>query len=139
MSPRAESVSAVNAWLDEHGLSATPITPAGDWLMIDVPVCKANELFETEFSIYTHDATGKQAIRTLSYSIPTELVGHLDLVHPTVTYVTPDLFIGLQHDIPFAASPIPICASPWCSSLSATYGHDCSPSESMTVSIPRTG
>ena len=43
-------MTAVIAWLDEHGLSATLITPADDWLSIDVPASKANELFEAEFS-----------------------------------------------------------------------------------------
>lgn len=79
----------------EHGLSeASPITPAGDCLSIDVPVSKANELFETEFSVYTHSETGRQVVRTLSYLIPADLVGHLDLVHPIVTYVLSVLYIG---------------------------------------------
>ena len=33
-----------------------------------------------------------EAIRTLSYSIPVELQGHLDLVHPTVTFPDPHYF-----------------------------------------------
>lgn len=80
-------MSAVNAWLNENGLEAVPISPAGDWLSVSVPVSKANDLFDTEFSVFTHTASGQKSIRTLSYSIPTDLVGHLDLVHPTVTYV----------------------------------------------------
>ncbi len=54
-----------------------------------VPVSKANELFDADFSVYTHDETGTEAVRTLSYSIPAELQGHLDLVHPTVTFPNP--------------------------------------------------
>lgn len=85
MTPKAESIAAVNAWLEENDLTATQLSPAGDWLSVDVPVGKANELFKTEFSMYTHSDTGREAIRTLSYSIPADLVGHLDLVHPTVS------------------------------------------------------
>lgn len=38
--------------------------------------------------MFTHDATGAETIRTLSYSIPTDLVGHLDVVHPTTSFTT---------------------------------------------------
>ena len=79
----------MNAWLSENGLEAVPISPAGDWLSISVPVSKANDLLDTEFAVFTHTESGHESIRTLAYSIPTDLVGHLDLVHPTVTYVPP--------------------------------------------------
>ena len=88
MAPKQESISAVNTWLSENSLQATTLTPTGDWLAISVPVSQANELFGTNFSVYTHTATGKEIVRTLSYSIPTDLVGHLDLVHPTITFVS---------------------------------------------------
>ena len=77
----------MNAWLGENGLSATPLTSAGNWLAIELPLNQANDLFDANFSVYTHSASGQRSIRTLSYSIPTDLVGHLDLVHPTVTCV----------------------------------------------------
>lgn len=85
VAPTAESTEAVTAWLKEAGLTATPLTPAGDWLTVSIPVSKANELFDADFAVYTHSETGKQAIRTLSYSIPADLEGHLDFVHPTIS------------------------------------------------------
>ena len=84
VAPAPQTAQAVNAWLQGAGVNATTISPAGDWLSIDVPVSLANELFNTEFTLFTHTETGKETIRTLSYSIPSELVGHLDFVHPTV-------------------------------------------------------
>ncbi|KAI0823806.1 family S53 protease [Trametes gibbosa] len=89
VAPTAESVNAVNAWLKENDLDAQTISPAGDWLAFEVPVSKANELFDADFSVFAHDQSGLEAIRTLSYSIPAELQGHLDLVHPTVTFPNP--------------------------------------------------
>lgn len=68
-------------------MTAEAISPAGDWLSISVPASTANKLFDADFDVYTHTASGKQAIRTLSYSIPTDLVGHLEFVHPTISYV----------------------------------------------------
>ncbi|KAI9069018.1 family S53 protease-like protein [Trametes sanguinea] len=84
--PNPESVSAVNAWLSEHGLSATSITPAGDWLELHVTVSKANALLGANFSVFNHGSTGQAAIRTLAYSIPASLKSHIDLVHPTTTF-----------------------------------------------------
>lgn len=86
--PTEESVGAVDAWLNENGLSATPLSSAGDWLSVDIPVSKANDMLGAHFSVFTHEATGRQTIRTLQYSIPTDLVQHVDLIHPTVTSVS---------------------------------------------------
>lgn len=83
--PSDESVSLVNEFLSENSISAETISPAGDWLQFSIPVSKANDLFDADFSVFTHEETGQEAVRTLSYSIPANLVGHLDLVHPTIT------------------------------------------------------
>ena len=45
----------------------------------------ANALLDADFAVYTHSDTGKQVIRTMSYSIPAALQGHLDFVHPTIS------------------------------------------------------
>jgi tripeptidyl-peptidase-1 len=80
-------VDAVNAFLQSNGINATTISPAGDWLGFSVPVSKANEMLDADFSVFKHVATGVELIRTLSYSIPSSLQRHLDIVHPTTTYV----------------------------------------------------
>lgn len=85
--PTSETQQAVNAWLSENGITATALNPAGDWLSFSVPVSQANELFDADFTVFTHESTGKQAVRTLSYSIPADLQGHIDFVHPTTVYV----------------------------------------------------
>ncbi|PSR75361.1 hypothetical protein PHLCEN_2v9170 [Hermanssonia centrifuga] len=89
VAPTAQTVESVNSWLNEAGLSATAITPAGDWLSVSLPVSKANELFDADFSVFTHSETGKQAIRTMSYSIPTRLEGQLDFIHPAISFPSP--------------------------------------------------
>ena len=101
VAPKPESVEAVNTWLAQHGISASAITPAGDWLSISVPVSKANELFDAEFGVFTHSSTGKQAVRTLKYSIPADLEGHLDFVHPTISFPNPN------GHLPVISSPSP--------------------------------
>ena len=83
--PKQETVDAVMAWLKENDIEATKASPAGDWLSFSILVSKANELFDADFSVFTHTSTGSQTIRTLSYSLPAKLQGHVDLVHPTIS------------------------------------------------------
>ncbi|THH29194.1 hypothetical protein EUX98_g4996 [Antrodiella citrinella] len=89
VAPKPETVTAVNQWLSENELTATKISPTGDWISFEVPVSKANELLDAEFTTFTHAETGDQSILTLAYSIPADLVGHVELVHPTVTFPNP--------------------------------------------------
>ena len=89
VAPKQETVDAVMAWLKENDIEATKASPAGDWLSFSIPVSKANEMFASDFSTFVHQETNRTSIRTLQYSIPSELKGHLDLVHPTITYVRP--------------------------------------------------
>lgn len=88
VAPSPEAVSAVNAWLQENDITATTLTPAGDWVEFQIPVSKANEIFNADYSVFKHESTGKQTIRTLSYSIPEELTDHVAIVHPTTTFPT---------------------------------------------------
>ncbi|PIL27274.1 hypothetical protein GSI_10421 [Ganoderma sinense ZZ0214-1] len=86
VAPSSQSVSAVKAWLQQHGLTATAASPAGDWLQIDTDVSKANSLLAADFSTFTHSASGIETVRTLSYSIPAALKDHIDLIHPTTAF-----------------------------------------------------
>ncbi|EIW55897.1 uncharacterized protein TRAVEDRAFT_22306 [Trametes versicolor FP-101664 SS1] len=86
VAPASDTVAAVNSWLTENKLTATSISSAGDWLSVDIPVAKANELFNTTFSLFKHAATGAETVRTLQYSLPGSLQGHVDLVHPTISF-----------------------------------------------------
>ena len=85
VAPKPETVQAVQAWLKENDITAQTSSPAGDWLSFSIPVSKANELLDTQFTVFTHDETNTQSVRTLAYSIPADLAGHVLLVHPTTT------------------------------------------------------
>lgn len=83
--PSSESVSLFTEWLSDNGISTTTISPAGDWLEFSVPVSQANELLDADFQVFTYESSGQQSIRTMSYSIPSNLQGHLALIHPTIS------------------------------------------------------
>ncbi|CCM03029.1 uncharacterized protein FIBRA_05146 [Fibroporia radiculosa] len=89
VAPSSQTIDTVNAWFTENNINATTINSAGDWLAFSMLVGQANNLFGANFSIFTHNASGKKITRTLSYSIPSYLKGHVELVHPTVTFVVP--------------------------------------------------
>ena len=74
----------VNGWLLSNGLTSTKVSPAGDWIAVSMTVKQANKLLDADFSTSIHLDTEKQAICTLSYSVPTTLQDHMSFVHPTI-------------------------------------------------------
>ena len=76
-----------------------------------MPVSQASSLFDAEFSVFTHQETGQQSVRTLAYSIPAALSGHLDFVHPTITYALAALPRGNNPKRGYLGSPIHMLAS----------------------------
>ncbi|KAF9480338.1 family S53 protease-like protein [Pholiota conissans] len=99
VAPSSESVSLVQQWLAANSITAQTISPAGDWLQFSIPVSQANTLLDADFTVFTHPETGTTLTRTLSYSIPAELIGHVDLVHPTITFDNP------HANLPVVVSP----------------------------------
>ena len=89
MKPRPDTIAAVNTWLQNAGVNVANVSPAGDFLTLSIPVHSANQLLNTEFSVYTHTPTGKQVIRTTEYSLPHGLAAHIDFVHPTISFEDP--------------------------------------------------
>ncbi|KAJ7029718.1 family S53 protease-like protein [Mycena alexandri] len=87
--PTADTLSAVTGWLKENDLVAKAISPAGDLLQISLPISKANDLLSAQFATFKHVASGKESIRTLSYSIPESLKGEIQFFHPTVAFIPP--------------------------------------------------
>ncbi|KAJ6567945.1 family S53 protease [Mycena vulgaris] len=87
--PSHETASVVGEWLSENGLTAKPITPAGDIVQITLPVAQANELLSTDFAVFTHVESGVESIRTLEYSVPAALAEHIDFFHPTTSFTRP--------------------------------------------------
>lgn len=117
VSPTSDSVAAVNNWLKENNLTAITLSPAGDWLGIDVPVSKANEMLAANYSTFIHDSSGQRLVRTLSYSIPSDLKGHIDLVHPTVTYVVFEALTNSSTQVDTFSFASPLIIAPRSSSL----------------------
>lgn len=89
IAPHPTTVSLVDSWLSHHGLNPSRTT-AGDILTFAVPVSVASKMLNASYNVYFNPATDSYVIRTQSYSLPSDLKGHIDVVAPT-TY-----FGGLQ-------------------------------------------
>ncbi|KAF7376342.1 Subtilisin-like protein [Mycena sanguinolenta] len=87
--PSDETTAAVSQWLSDNGVDSTPVSTAGDWISIAVPVSKANKLLNADFSVFTHEASGQQSVRALEYSIPASLQAHIKVVTPTTSFAGP--------------------------------------------------
>ncbi|KAF7368073.1 Family S53 protease-like protein [Mycena sanguinolenta] len=86
--PSSETVSAFDAFASANGLTPTVISPNGDWVSLMLPVSQANTLFAADFQHYTHPSLDCSITRSLSVSLPSELVGHVTVLHPTTAFVS---------------------------------------------------
>ncbi|KAF9269034.1 family S53 protease-like protein [Marasmius fiardii PR-910] len=87
-SPDPAAVTAVSQWLSEQGVQNVKTSGAfGDWLDFTVPITTADQLLNTNFESFVHIASGEKLVRTLQYSVPQDLAQHIELVHPTTTFV----------------------------------------------------
>ncbi|KAJ7870933.1 subtilisin-like protein [Mycena olivaceomarginata] len=76
--PSSATTSAFNTFASAHGLNASVISPHEDWVSITLP-----------FEVYSHPSMSNTITRTLSVSLPQELVGHVQVIHPTTAFVKP--------------------------------------------------
>lgn len=81
--PSNASSAAVESWLQSHGVKSYTKQGSSIWFQTDVST--ANAMLSTNFHTYS-DSTGTEKVRTLQYSIPESLVGHVDLVSPTTYF-----------------------------------------------------
>lgn len=89
--PSAETVATFNAFAKANNLQTSVISPNGDWVSFTTTVSHANALFGASFQTFAHDDLPVPLTRTLSLSLPEELVGHVDTVHPTTSFDEPDV------------------------------------------------
>jgi tripeptidyl-peptidase-1 len=87
--PSSATTSAFNSFASAHGLNASVISPNEDWVSITLPVSQADDLFAAQFEVYSHPSMSNTITRTLSVSLPPELVGHVQVIHPTTAFVKP--------------------------------------------------
>lgn len=88
VAPRPESLAAVDAWLLSYGLSESDHvhSPAKDWLTLKIPVSLAEEMLDTKYRVWRHVDSSEYIVRTTSYSLPSHLHDHIELIQPTTIF-----------------------------------------------------
>ncbi|KAH9068408.1 subtilisin-like protein [Lactarius deliciosus] len=89
--PHPHTLELVKSWLKYHGVpSPTSMTHGGNWLTLTgVSVSKANDLLGASYQLYRHVETKEVIIRTVGYSLPAALHGHVQTVAPTTYFASP--------------------------------------------------
>ncbi|KAF7188391.1 Tripeptidyl-peptidase SED2 [Pseudocercospora fuligena] len=95
--PAPEATSDVVNWLVGSGVAPEAIAEEGEWINFVAPVDIANDLLNTSFAIYKNNH-GQEILRTLQYSVPSELHRYIDMVQPTTRFGEVKEQRSLVHD-----------------------------------------
>ena len=94
MQPTSDAVATVSTWAKANSIKTTMISPNDEWISFTVSISRANLLFVAQYTTFTHVDSGKQFIRTLSYSLPSDLVGHVMTATPTTSFAEPNFRVA---------------------------------------------
>ncbi|KAH8991251.1 peptidase S8/S53 domain-containing protein [Lactarius akahatsu] len=92
VAPHPDTVQLVHSWLEHHRVlpSSISVTHGGSFLTVTrASVSQANDLLGASYQLYTHTKTNETIIRTLGYSLPVALHGHVQTVAPTTFFSSP--------------------------------------------------
>jgi tripeptidyl-peptidase-1 len=74
-----------NSFAEANGLHVS-VSPMGEWMQFTTTIGHANALFNANYQIFSHQGTSQNLTRTLSYSLPQALIGHVSTVLPTTSF-----------------------------------------------------
>ncbi|QSZ32744.1 hypothetical protein DSL72_002323 [Monilinia vaccinii-corymbosi] len=87
IAPKKQSRDLVLEWLATAGLTnQASISARGDSVIVEASVSKIEKLLQAKYNAYVHNGLNESAIRTLEYSLPDALKGHVDIVQPTTFF-----------------------------------------------------
>ncbi|KAH9167472.1 subtilisin-like protein [Lactarius sanguifluus] len=98
VAPHPDTLELVSSWLGHYDIPSSSIsmTLGGNWLrVISVSVSQANRILGASYQLYQHVGTDDTVLRTISYSLPEVLHGHIQTVVPT-TYFGSPLMDGMR-------------------------------------------
>ncbi|KAI9439517.1 subtilisin-like protein [Lactarius indigo] len=89
VAPHPHTFQLIHSWLDHHRIpsSSISVTHGGSFLTVTgVSVSQANDLLSASYQLYAHAKTNETIVRTLGYSLPAVLHGHVQTVAPTTFF-----------------------------------------------------
>ncbi|KAH6705429.1 peptidase S8/S53 domain-containing protein [Leptodontidium sp. MPI-SDFR-AT-0119] len=87
IAPKSDSSKLVMDWLDTEGLSNhASLSGRSDSVIVDASITQIEKLLKAKYMPFIQKETGESAVRTLEYSLPEILNGHVDMVQPTTFF-----------------------------------------------------
>jgi tripeptidyl-peptidase I len=86
MQPSAETENAIVSWLQSENVSENLMEVNSDWVKFIIPVKQAERMLNTTFYIFHDEAKTTFRVRTLKYSVPTDVYQHIQLIQPTTHF-----------------------------------------------------
>lgn len=83
-SPTDATIDSVTKWLTSYGIDAGKAESG--YLQVNVSVEQAKKLLNADYAVYKDTATGRETIRTTSYSLPKEVFSAISMVQPTTMF-----------------------------------------------------
>lgn len=90
--PSETTSDIVRAWLQEIGEPHSwnlSTSKSGDWLYLSLPVKTLESILGAEYFIFQNDNDRRSIIRTETWSLPSHLAEHIDLIDPTTSFTRP--------------------------------------------------
>lgn len=84
--PAKEATRAVIRWLEIEGVPIDNIKEYGQWIVVHVSAVEAERILGTKFYHFNNEAAGVKLIRTLHYSVPTNLHQYVHMIQPTTRF-----------------------------------------------------
>ncbi|KAI1369941.1 tripeptidyl-peptidase 1 precursor [Xylaria arbuscula] len=82
--PTKETTELVHEWLSENGILPS-YNSAKDWITVNLPISKLEQLLDTEYHVFEH-ADGAKVARAPTWSLPRHLHDHIDTIQPTNSF-----------------------------------------------------
>ncbi|KAF7302072.1 Peptidase S53 domain-containing protein [Mycena indigotica] len=94
ITPSAASLTMVDDWLASFGVNISNAvrSSAKDWVSVIIPVRLVEQMLSTEYYSWEH-TSATTLVRATSYSLPTYLHDHIELIQPTTIF-------ALSHNLP---------------------------------------
>ncbi|KAH9013552.1 subtilisin-like protein [Lactarius pseudohatsudake] len=92
VAPHPDTLELVSSWLGHYDIPSSSIsmTLGGNWLrVVGVSVSQANRILGASYQLYRHVETNDTVLRTISYSLPEVLHGHIQTIVPTTYFGSP--------------------------------------------------
>ena len=91
VAPHPDTLDLVHSWLNNYGIPISSIstTHGGNTLTLTgVSIAQADELLNASYKVYRHVKTKETIVRTIGYSLPASLYGHVWTVAPTTHFAS---------------------------------------------------